>query len=1042
MAKTHVYGLFGDAHVRGNSGSDAGSSPPVVLGPAEQILFFFGSHNLVAGTDENTTIEQTIAAAATDVRARVVAIPSASTVIVEPIVPSTTALYPAQLNAERRIMWSSTDAITFNRGAPQGLRVFSYTNSQLIEQLNDDELLKPTEDSVFWDPNARLARTVSIENFDGSGSEAVYPGDKLTASSGGDFLVVGVSNVDNAAKTATLHVANWNGSIANGDTLATDHTTPNQSWTGVSIVASTGIGAAQSAGSWVPHCASPSLGFTIEQLESDTVDVTVGSMWEVPPRGNGNINSTKSTSPQLGPDTKIVRNAIRTYENLESDDQGIRLVKFGSNETTLTDTGGLGGVTLQYVSVSSPSGTYTTGEVVTSDDAVPWSAKVAGYFGSILYVHTTNGEVLGASKTITGATSGVTSTSAGAAVGWQKGSSYWNAMAAERTSAEGATGFLHNGSAAKWERIFLMVWEGEVGPYSILYGADAAAGYAMSIEMTLTSQAARRAQWTTFAADLRALLDPSGGVSMHIRTWVHHSGSQSESMTPTLGLGVVSAATRANILELPSYVTNFSVVDSEQRGHLMESGRSASYGAGDTDTDLFLRTSDYIDLGQALWDGRSNRAITAPAGNLQILPIGVISGSQSQMLGTANYNSGVSGVAYIDRDPEKYASASFLAHGNTVIDTTDSNAVVFNFQEDELETWDVNLNENTFNIAATAIGTTGPCPPIVQRMKMRYGSGGTSGLFGLFKAVVGGSCLNPDIRVATGCWQPLLTSRPSTGPVSTVVTHVNNKAVFTAAGAFSTFGSADYTVVITGGALFQGAMGRNTVLHGINIASNITSNSFEIDDASGLIENGTETLTFTFGPPPLWPTMEAKWKLFVADCIQKGYIPRPVWLLQDQGESDMLEVSSYKQYLDEFWTAFEDLCDMRESTSDSDIAKCIVQVHKYSPFGNTPIADINTIRGLQSTKSSTLANCVLVDPTPLSLEVSADSPTPNISVPPWPRRYRLENGIHLTLFAMQTKGYMIDAALGSLSSIPSHPNADVSVGYGASDGTGRLEQQA
>jgi len=1047
VAHTHYYGLIGDSHTKGNrGGGEDGTTAPIVLGPAEQLLLTFGEHNVQV----NDVIAQAVGGLI-PYRARVVAVVSTVLLVVEPMAAAA-GDYPVFSNGERRPFWEtySNAHLTVNGEAvsqtpgsedPANWSIAAVTDSQLVEQLNDDDLLRPTDSPMYWDPLAQEAGTVTISGFNNqSGGDGVAPGDRVTVTDGGSnngaFTVIGIEAIDSVAETATLRVSRVSGTIV-GELTNTDSL---RTLTGVEVVAYT---AAAAPGMWVPHCTSPSLGADIDDL-SGTSGVTIGSKWLIPPRGN---RGKRTGSNSIGPDVRIARAAEAAHANVpDVNDRGARLLSFSSFDGA-PGLGIEGGITLQRVDMTGVVGTFVTGETVTSDGDPQWSAKVAGHEGGILYVYGTNGVTLSNGDALLGA-GGATGTATRAALGWQKGSEYFNQFLAEISTALAAPNALHNNQAAKWERLFLMPWEGELTPFARLTATPALAMF----NHLANDPAIGRAEWIRFANDIRTAL---GNADMPIRAWVHSARSQASILSGSLAAGTVTAGVRARIKDLGAYIPNFTVIDSDLRGHQMQH-------QDDGEAEFFLRTQDYLDLGQALWNGSVNFTQSAVSGNYKILPVVVVAGSQSQFLGFNVLNStpgGTTGrgLTYVDHDPDLYPSIDFVPQGLTqVVDTRDANLLKWNEQTLDLEVLDCNHNCNTFWRAEAAYQTSGPEVSLMQRLKMRWGKDATlgsstlklSGKIALFKAAVGGSCMNPFAVVGAGCWSPALQTRPFT-TVQVVVTHEGGNAVFTATSGtpFTTYVGSSHTIVISDGASMQGAGGRNTPLYDTNQAFEVTNTSFKVSDPNGLIANGTETVKISWGPPPLWPELVRQWKAFVQKCFEKGYIPRPVVLGQEQGETDLGLGATYSTHLAAFWNAFLELCDLREDKADDPIAKFIVQLHQYSPYAGTAqkpaLAEIAAIRSAQAAMASALGNCALIDPTPLALEANDVLPQGGVFyTPAFPRQFRLENGLHQTGRSQITKGYMIDAGLSQLGSslIPSHPFTGKTVAeVGAINGVGTLE---
>jgi hypothetical protein len=1043
MVSTHYHGLIGDSHTKGAVKSNSSSYGPVVLGVNEQKLGIYdpiSAHSFAEGDIIEQVVPVFGVAGGVSLRARVIKVLATGvlgSIIVETVAADASGAspWPGLLPGSEDKVWawdtydsnpdplpeSSPNALAplgldVNvNGAAVNLHISNYYNSQLIEQLNDPALSKPTTDSVYWDPIAHKARSMEINNYTNTvTSNILMNGDQITCSGGGVIIVNGV-DYRSADSTATVYFTQKRGNStapATGNTMVNNQALRALGGT----VTVTSVGAATTPGAFVPYCATPSLGRTISGQTNDLV----ANIWQIPPRGNAG-----TLLPSIGPEARYIERAVSHYaERPDENDRGFRYIQHSSNDFRLAGQSGFdAGVAFQKVYVTGLSGTWALGVPVTSSGT--WAGVVVGSGAAsgdtYVYVYGTNGFTLASGETLTSGTGSATAT--GPAMGWRKGSAYYNDFKAQVEAAALDPNAEHNSQTATWDMLNLMIWEGEIAPI-----ADANVGNTIYAMYAVTAyQQVIRQQWVDFATEIRAELSSP---NMILQAWVHHEGAQITAQS-----GGANVLVRATLAQLSDYVPKFMVADSTIRGHKMQLDESGS------NNPLFLRTMDYLDLGTYLWNGTANVTITAPIGNFSILPVGVISGSQSQMHGFGKYS-----LWSHDLDPELWSTASFAG---PISDTTDPNGLTWNHQTKQLETYDVNLNENTFFENDGVTSTFGPCPSLMQRMKMRYGSSGShtlssdtvnfSGKFCLFKASVSGSALNPFVMTSPGCWQPSLSSRPaSTGTIT--VTHSGTTAILTASEFFSSYtANTTMTVVISGSGGVQGAGGIDSKVFGSSDLFSITSGSARVTDTNGDFIDGVYSgVTFTFGPPPLWPEMEAQWKLFIRGCLDAGYIPRPVFLGQEQGESDIQFSADYATYLNEFWTAFEDLCGLREDKKDCGIAKFIIQLHRYTPLAALQ-SDILKIRGHQETKAGTLSDCVLIDPSPLPLESAAA--LDGGSSPPYPRHFRLENGVHHTDRAMVTKGYMIDEALGGLSSlIPSHPNGSAGgIAFGAVNGTGRAE---
>ena len=1015
MATTHLYELIGASHTRGTPKSnEAGNRGPLILGPSEERLVLADAFAALGALAVGDIIQQAPIIGAPRARILVIEANNAvgATIVVEPVAQDVAgaSTYTAGPIDDPVGGWDIFGTVNVNGSAITG-QITTVERSQFAEQLNDRDLESVTTQTAFYDPDARLAQTLDVTGYTHTAStDYIQPGDRLSTSRPMTCIVVGIEIT--SASTARLFISRLTGTLTEGDTLVNDQA--NRAVAGVTIAAG-GIGAATTAGRWVPYCATPSLGRSLQEATNPYI----GNVWDIPPRGN----ASGSVKAGLGPDAKLVKNILAHHANaIDPTDRGGRLLTFSSNDAG--SDGFRAGVTLQRLDVTSQTGTWSVGDTITASVTTTWRATVAATSGSgIILVTETNGVVLTSGEVLTSA-SGGTADSTGPALGWRKGSKFYTDWMAKRSAAIVADGALEGSAPIETSGLFAMIWEGEIAPF-----ASIGDGPGLSLlNYYLANQTLMRKQWADWATEVRQDLG-----DVPITVWIHHAEAQPEVLTGAgLVPGVVSFLVRSLLKKVPTVVSKCTIVDSSERGHLMASKTLAGAST------FFLRTLDYVDLGQALWSQMLEPTLHAPAGNFEVLPIIIVAASQSQMVAFNNY----ANWGPADKDPDLWPTAAFPG-ANGITDTRDPNLIVWNNAVRELQTYDVALNDNTFWRTENTNALSGPTVPIVQRFKMRFGDGVTSGKLGLFKAAVSGSCYSQNVKQAAGCWSPSLVARPALTATSITVTHVTvgstRYARFTATAGF--FDSVEHfqTITIEGSSGVQSGGGNNTPAFGFNsaVTTNGDDGSFVdiADPVDSIFADGTETLTIRLGPPPIWPELESQFKAFVQKVVQAGYIPHPIAIITEQGESDGEEAAAeYAANLNEVWTALVDLCSLRGSKKDQGIAKAIVQLHSGTPLV-TATADIATIRTAQAAKASSLADCVVVDPSGLALEDSGNV----VSSPPFPRLYREENGVHLTGRDQLTKGYLIDQRLGSLSGlIPSHPRGDVQL-FGAINNGASLE---
>lgn len=997
MANTHHYELIGDSHLRGLGRGEDGVPAPIVIGKSEQMLELLDLSANLGSLAVGDIVEQI--PLGVSIRARIVQIIAQSiidaTIVVEPVAgDAATNFWPTLPTEDPGYAWDTYSLMNINGSSVTAI-ITRVTSRSGLESLNSPTLERVTAQTTFYDPQAKPAQYVDVTGYTNASGNIVLPGDQIScAPSGATFIVCGLEVT--SGTTARFYICRVSGTPAASDTLTNDQV--NRALSGTTISA---VGAATSAGQWVQFSATPSLARSLADSASPNYVET--NTWEVPPRGD-RMNDLRAGA---GPIAKLLENIERHHQRVDDPgDSGHRLLAFSSNDA---GQGFVAGVTFQRIDVTSQAGTWATGDTVTSSGT--WSATVVATDGAgIVYVHSTNGETLANAETLT-TSSGGTATATGPALGWAPGSRYWNDWVAYRATARAAPGATEGGAAIVSAGLFLMIWEGEIAPYASIGNVP---GLGL-LTWTLANAVTMRKQWVDFIAAARVAL----GVDVPVTLWLHAQGSQPSVLTGAGILpGIVNLGVRNFLKSLPAYVDGLTVVDSEERGHKMAVAQDGS------DSTLWIRPLDYVDVGQLMWSAFYEPTLAAPPGNFEVLPVVIGAASQSQLVGFNQADSWASA----DGDPDLWPMNDFPGLAGT-IDTRDPNLLVWNHAVEELQVGDVSTNFNTFWTEESTSSTSGSLVPVMQRMKQRYGQNGGSGKVALFKAAVGGSCYSQNVVQASGCWSPSLSVRP-TITQSVTVTHVTVGATqyarFTAAaGTFASLQNG-HSITIAGGAGVQGAGGNNTPTYGFNTVNMNQSDGsfFDIEDSAGtLFADGTETLEVAIGPPPLWPELVRQWNLFVRKAAEAGYIVRPVAIITEQGESDLSNVSEYPAALDEVWTGLVDLLALRADKNDQDIAKCLVQMSANSPFSTTE-EPINTLRGYQATKAGSLTNCVLVDPSSLPFESSEFGVS--ISSPPFPRQYRLENAIHFSGLGMLTKGYLIDQALATLTAlIPAHPKGEL-----------------
>lgn len=976
--RTHYYYLIGDGHVRGRRDSEAPDMIDPQLGQLLQV-----------------TVPPTPAAALgvvvrgqTSGAAGIIRRIIGPTTFVLEMIPN--AIIPG-LGTGAAFAQNNTgpltgETIAFDNGGTSTVFVTGNSqqlpsNQQFALQMGDARFRTPVpadrSDYVWWDGNAKGCQVISVPVASLAGTAPyLRKGDRCTTPSGA-FTVQMVF-----ADPTTIGVAilRKTGTISIGQTIT------NATIAGGATATISAIGADPQQGTWLPYDPLPNgSGFY--------------TFFERIPNGNG----TDGNACTIGPENRLIHAMHAKHMAVPSpNDRGFRLMAFSSYDHEAESDAALGGVTIQVVKCS---GTFPTtwqvGEIVTNGT---WTSKVHGWNAALkyLFVISPNGETLTAG-TIAGANSGSTATCDGAARGWQKGSSHWNAFVAERTKALGSQNALFAGSTAKDEGYVLMAWEAEIGLHSPVIAAPFLLG------------AAAAAEWVRFIADLRTL----SGEETPVVLWKHRVEShQADIFIPTPTGNVPVAFLMHTVLDqLPALISKLTIVGSDD--YEMAVGVLPQVG-------LALRVEDYVDLGERFWRHLAFHSIEVLPGNgFEVLPVGITVG-QSQATGFIN--AGV--MMSLDRDPDLWASGQFGAGVSTV----DPNALMWNTVTKRIEPFDVAINANgSWN---TVQGFCGPEVPVISRMKMRFSESAVhSARYCHFKFTVPGSCLNKNILDATGTWDPELSARPVVTAACTVTVQPAT-ALLPVRGRFTaTPGTFDPAVWVPSlstrlsGSLLgtQGAGGNNSPPYEVQRVYAIAPDGSYIDVQGSFVSEGLRTFTFQAGPPPIWPEFVAQWTAFIAACRDLGVVPRPVFIDFDQVESDLDLLPEYGAALTRFWAALEPLVGLRLK-GEEPIAKCLTLLHKQTPWP-VPDADVDAARALQLSFAASLGNCVTVEVSDLPLELSGAGTVV--------RQTRLDNGYHLTARGFIEKGFRKDAALatlGPLKGIPAHPKGELAIGSGAVNG--------
>lgn len=765
--------------------------------------------------------------------------------------------------------------------------------------------------------------------------------------------------------------------IRKSGSIVAAQTITNTTLSGTGTIAT--VNADPPIGTWVPYHPMPALG-------------GAATRYEVDPRGQCSFTGLTS----IGPENRFLRKA-KAYHGtgLDVTEFGVRLIQH-SNLDNLANVANWfsGGVTVQTIVCSGTFPTnWTIGEVLASGS---YRAQVYGWNAAAkhLYVWATNGVTL-AAGTVTGQTSGATATATGPAQGWQKGSKYYNDWMATRAQAEAADGALYSGQAIEWEAIALFIWETEMSTF--------APGLANWPTLELM-----QGEWLRMIESMRADL---GKPKLRVGVWLFNIRSHLSSIAIS---GFPFSYMLLQLIEsLPKLDQNIVVIRSDDQ--------ELEYPLPDA---CQLSTDAAIDLGDRVWRALAFKATTISSETLQVMHLGLVFG-HSQAVG--NIPSGL--MMNLDRDPDLWPAGTF----GVGVSTIDPNVLSYNCNTEEWEPWDVTQNSNTFWGGPT--GTCGMEVPIVQRSKMRWSKvAGESARFGLIKLAVNGSCASAEVDNASSTWDPDLSSRFAiTLPLTASVVPADgmvpvNRIRLT--GAAGTFPEATWKVnlstTIAGSAGLQGINGNNTRPFDVNrITARATDGSWIEVVGNGFAE--TTTLTVSAGPPPLWPEAVRHIQNAIVKCAPLKLLPVPVWIVGDNGDNDLAFVSVFQAALQRLMDAIESVFGLRPKGIAA-IPKVIVQTTSQTPFQPDDDQAVADLRAAQAAVAANLENCAVVDPSDLAMELDSGGT--------WPRTHRSQNGVHRTARAHIQCGFRIDEALGTLETVPPHPNgsagAESALGVGAS----------
>jgi len=943
---THYYGVFGDGHVRGYN------PPPLMLDPIKGMKLLFN------GASQPPVLNTVIRGASSGAIARVTGRISSSDCMCELM---------------GIFAFRAGETLNFDSGGTATCNAFVDNATvplleQFAPQMQDAFLnsLVPTDDgsdSPYWDRNAKAAQAIELSGT--TGGFAV--GDRCTTNAGGAFtvLLVGISGGNLALKVVRV----------TGTALANGQTVTNTTQTGGGTTAN--VGAIPPTGGWVPFALLPNL------------------------RGLGTFFEQIPDQGGIGPSMALVRNAYQKWQGqVDPLDRGVRLMVTSSFDYFTQGAFGpiAGGVTVQIVACTGtfPT-TWVAGETVTGPGTgAGWSAKVHAFNAAqkLLFVVTPNGETL--TGNVTGATSGAVGTNATAAYGWQKGSIHYNNMLAEIATAQAAPSSTYGGGAAKWEGVFLAVWEGELLTH-------ANAGYAAP----WPSQFQQIAAWTKLITDLRTSLGRNTpGDELPIA--VLNMPITSHSLTVNIAGVPMAYLLRITQLELARTLPRVTLVTTD--GMQAASGGEYPYPSSEL---VFLRPLDYLELGNRAWRALEFASWTIPAGNFRPLPL-VLTAGQSQMVNGSNPS-----WYLLDLDPDLYSTTTFPG-----VSSADPNVLMWNAQDGvkAWQTYDVYFNGNTF--FGMGPGTfSGVVAALALRMRRRFSSDPiATAPVGFIHLGVSASSASASARLASFTWDTAGENRISSVASMTVTALATpQRGRFTASpGTFSSWlangGSVTRTVQVSGSALgFLGSGGNNTVVNQGNIQCYaVAADGSYVELLGAFVNEGPVTLTLKVGAIGLMQAAEQEISLAFKGLLSQGWIPKPVLMVWWNGESDLETVSAYEEALFRVLDHLRTIFGQRHK-GEASLATVILQLTSRTPW-QVSDQDIATAIQAQKNVATRLGNAAAVSTDQLPLQVS--------SPPVYPRTQRQHNGVHHTARGTFMAGYLADKAAGSLVGIPPHPDGD------------------
>lgn len=870
------------------------------------------------------------------------------------------------------------------------------------------------DEPVYYDHFAKLAFRVEI-----TAGGTIVPGDIIGNSATPAWTAVCIASDGNSSPNAIYLAAADGGTPSASDPIFVQDGAGTFNDTGrtVSLVSTV-----PTSGLWVPYSPTPGLE---ENLANQITGLGENGVYDTPPRG-----SWAGKLSRLGIETALVPAAFQLYANeIDAADRNVRVLSYSTTEEGSTAPINVrGGIVAQELDVTNVVGTPVLHETV-SQSVSGWSAKVLSLSDNILLLYSPSG-TLDVAEALSFGTSGATADVSGTVgvLGWRRGSKHYEDAVARYQAAVGKPNGLADGAAAIVQKVLVSAWEGDVRVVGRI-----AADLAVSIPtlLTATEYKGQQLQYGIFATEIEAFINDlinDSRIPVDINTefsiWSHKEGA--DGYRPTLTDPFFSIRI-ADIL--------VAIRDTWNRG----AGQTGSHTkstllevAYDLPTDptssVWLDIPSAIQSGRDAWSNLGSAKIVPADSSFEILPVLIIMG-QSQAEGACT---GL--MIDQDRDVSLYMTSQFPPA--PFVDTTRDSIVQWNFGNQRVERYDLAVGSNS---AWNGLpGQFGFDSSLVSRLRERFTK------LAVFKAALGGSCVDRDLTDAKGCWHPLLTDRPKV--TRSDLTFADEGATWsittaTPNGFASLFGSAG------------GLIDATRVFNAIYLKS--SNGSYNFDDGESYYCDGTqstttklvfagampvpagspsEAITVHAGPPPLWPYVQDEYAKFVDAILNLGgsdqgitatrrYVPVVRVFNWEQWESDARAADNYLANLTALFGAVETDLTPEGLRGGGDPAKIVVLAHQGSPYGTDE--QLATIREAQLELVGSLTNAKAYDPSDLALEHDKATLPPYVSV-------RQENGIHFTKRATITKGFGIDELLNGMPGIPDHPTGSARAEYGAS----------